>query len=102
MKILAIETLVLLGAALLAACAATTTPRTDEAFGESTNLLKAQQVLNPEASRDTDPVTGLDAKSAKGALENYHNSFRKQSSSGGTGNSILMGLGAGANASAEK
>lgn len=101
MKLFAIEALVLLGAALLAACAATTTPRTDEAFGESMSLLKAQQVLNPEASRDTDPVKGLDAKSAKGALDNYHNSFRKQSGSGG-GNSLLMSLGAGANASADK
>ena len=102
MKLFAMETLVLLGVALLAACAATTTPRTDEAFGESVSLLKAQQVLNPEASRNTDPVKGLDAKSAKNALESYHKSFGKSAGGSSSGNSLLMSLGAGANASSDK
>lgn len=97
MKLFAIETIVLLGAACLAACAVSTTPRTDEQFGESMGILKAQQVLNPDASRNTDPVTGLDSKSAKSALDNYHNSFRKPAG-GATSNTLTIGVGSGANA----
>jgi hypothetical protein len=62
---------------LLTACAATTTPQADARFGESVTLLRAQQVIHPEASADTDPVAGIDGKAAKGAMDNYRDSFRK-------------------------
>lgn len=77
MKARAIEGMTIVGVLALAACTATTTPRTDAQMGESLNLLKAQQVLNPSASRDADPVSGMDGKAAKGALDNYNESFRK-------------------------
>lgn len=63
------------------------TPRLDARFGEASKMLRAQQTLNPEASRNTSPVEGIDGKAARGALENYQDSFRQPSSdSGGTTN----------------
>lgn len=65
------------GIVALSGCVATTTPETDARFGEAMSMMKAQQTLNPDASRNTDPVVGLDGKAAKGALDNYRDSFRK-------------------------
>lgn len=67
----------MVGAAALAACQATTTPQLDAHFGEAATLAKAQQTLNPDASRNTNPVSGIDGKAAKGAMDNYRDSFRK-------------------------
>ncbi|NSL54729.1 hypothetical protein [Uliginosibacterium aquaticum] len=79
---------------LLAACVASTTPRTDEQFGTSLNSLKAMQTSNPAASLDSDPVRGVDGKAAGEAMRNYNESFRQPAptgmqtpSSGGTGSS---------------
>jgi hypothetical protein len=69
--------IVIAGVLSLCGCAATTTPATDAHFGEAMTMIKAQQTLNPDASRNTNPVTGLDGKAAKGALDNYRDSFRK-------------------------
>jgi len=67
-------------AALVAGTALTgciaTTPTSDAQFGRATAMARAQQTLNPDASRNTDPVKGLDGKAAKGALDNYRDSFR--------------------------
>ena len=52
-----------------------TTPHLDTHFGESVNLVKAQQTLHPDASRNTDPVNGMDGKSAKSAYDEYQKSF---------------------------
>lgn len=62
-------------AAGLAGCISPT-PNLDKRFGDSVTMLKAQQTMNPAASRNTDPVAGLDGKAAKGALDNYHDRFR--------------------------
>lgn len=67
---------------VLAACASTTTPRTDEQFGSSLNSLKALQTSNPAASQDTDPVRGMDGKAAGSAMRAYHESFRQPASGG--------------------
>ncbi|WP_153108958.1 hypothetical protein [Propionivibrio limicola] len=69
--------LAIAGLVILSGCAGTGTPDLDARFGESANMLKAQQTLNPDASRNMDPVAGLDGKAAKGALDNYRDSFRK-------------------------
>jgi hypothetical protein len=72
----------ILGIIGLSGCAATTTPETDARLGESMTMLKAQQTLNPDASRNTNAVTGIDGKAAKGALDNYRDSFRKPPADG--------------------
>lgn len=60
---------------LLAGCAATTTPVLDAHFGESVALLKAQQIMYPDAYRNTDPVSGMDGKSGVSAYQRYQKSF---------------------------
>ncbi|WP_083917790.1 hypothetical protein [Uliginosibacterium gangwonense] len=81
----------------LTGCVATTTPRTDAQLGEALSLIKAQQVLDPMASRNTAPVSGMDGKSAKGAMERYHESFTKPSGEPSTP-SFMIGVGTGTSA----
>jgi hypothetical protein len=76
MKRLGISMVALLGCAVLAGCVSTT-PHLDEQHGAATILTRAQQTLYPDASRNTNPVKGLDGKAAKGALDNYRDSFRQ-------------------------
>lgn len=83
------------GAMGLAACVATTTPETDSHLGESLQLLRAQQTLNPDASSNTNPVLGLDGKAAKGAMDNYRDSFRAPPSESSSVLSIGVGSSSG-------
>lgn len=62
-------------AAVLAGCSSTT-PNYDKLFGEAVRTARAQQTVNPEASRNPDPVAGLDGPAAKEAMERYHDSFK--------------------------
>ncbi|MYM69267.1 hypothetical protein GTP45_20845 [Pseudoduganella sp. FT55W] len=57
-------------AGLISACAQTT-PQWDARFGVDTRLVLAQQVINPAAGRNTDPVSGMDGRSARAAYERY-------------------------------
>lgn len=68
--------LVLAGMAVLAGCATSATPRYDSAFGESVRQARALHVINPEAGRNTDPVTGIDARAGRASYERYQDSFR--------------------------
>ena len=63
------------GGLRLTGCAATTTPYLDSRFGESVKAARALQTLNPDASLNTDPVAGVDARAAKSAMDQYHKSF---------------------------
>ena len=60
--------------ALLSACVSTT-PNLDATFGEATRATLRQQIINPQASNDTDPVAGIDGRAARDAMDNYHKSF---------------------------
>ncbi len=51
------------------------TPYLDSQMGQSLSLIKAQQILNPEAGRNTDPVAGMDGKAAKSGYDLYQKSF---------------------------
>lgn len=79
-KLVMITRAVLL-ASLLTACSST--PYLDSRFGEAVNMAKAQQTINPEASQDMDPVTGIDGKAAKEGMDRYHESFQKPPSTAG-------------------
>jgi hypothetical protein len=61
---------------LLAACASET-PRLDANFGNAVNQAKALQTINPDASMDMDPVTGVDGVGANAAIDNYQKSYEK-------------------------
>jgi len=64
-----------LGLLALSGCA-TTTPTLDDHFGIAVNAAKAQQTLNPDASRNPDPVAGIDGTPAVDAVGEYYNSFK--------------------------
>lgn len=60
--------------ATLAGCL-TSTPHWDANFGDAVNQLKEMQVLNPQASANTDPVSGIDGPAAAAAQKSYAKSF---------------------------
>ena len=49
----------------------------DPAFGNAVRQARAQQTLNPQASRNNDPVAGIDGQSARSAIESYGKGFRE-------------------------
>jgi len=63
------------GVVAFAGCT-TTTPHLDSKFGEAVNAAKAQQTLNPEASKNTDPVSGQDGKAGKESIDRYHETYK--------------------------
>lgn len=52
-----------------------TTPALDRNFGRSVALLRAQQVVSPQAALNRDPVAGMDGKAANAAYDSYQKSF---------------------------
>ena len=61
---------------MLAGCAIPATPAYDAKFGESVRQARALHTLNPDAGKNTDPVTGIDGQSGKNAVDRYQESFR--------------------------
>ena len=68
----------LLAVAVLAGCAPTT-PRFDAKFGDAVNQAKAQQTINKDASRNTDPVAGIDGQAANDIMGRYHKIYKDPS-----------------------
>lgn len=60
--------------ATLNACL-TSTSTWDRTFGNSVRTITAMQMIDPNASANTDPVAGIDGTAATGALQNYGGSF---------------------------
>jgi len=52
------------------------TPHFDGQVGLAVNTAKARQTLNPDASRNTDPVAGIGGTPADFTIDEYHNSFK--------------------------
>jgi hypothetical protein len=63
-------------ALLLIGGCASPSPYFDHQFGRAVDAAKARQTLNPDASRNTDPVAGIDGIPADHAVDEYHNSFK--------------------------
>jgi hypothetical protein len=61
--------------AVLSAGCVQRTPYLDRHMGQSLSLIKAQQILNPEAGRNTDPVAGINGMAAKSGYDRYQKSF---------------------------
>ena len=53
-----------------------TSPRLDAQFGDAVNASKAQQTLNPDASRNRKVVAGIDGKAGEEAMVRYRESFK--------------------------
>ena len=87
MNLAATSKLLAAAAAVLAlqACATTypnmdawlsTSPKLDARFGDAVNVAKAQQTLNPDASKNRNVVAGMDGKAAEDAMLRYRESFK--------------------------
>ena len=46
-------------------------------YSTSFNLMKFNQIANPEAEKNLEPVTGLDGQAAKATLDRYRKDFEK-------------------------
>lgn len=55
------------------------TSRIDADFGTSYQLAKANQILNPDADKNLEPVTGLSAAIAQKVADNYTQGFERTS-----------------------
>jgi hypothetical protein len=60
---------------LLMSCAGPGRLETD--FGNSSKLSKINQIYDPEAEKNTEPVAGLDGKAAEANTEKYRKDFEK-------------------------
>lgn len=63
-----------LAVGILSGCAETT-PRYEAEFGNATRATFNAQIINPDAGNNQDPVTGLDGRAARDAINSYQNSF---------------------------
>ena len=50
----------------------------DKNWGRSYETAKYNQMLDPDAPRKNDPVTGISGETAENAVEQYQNSFKEQ------------------------
>ena len=62
--------------AVLAGCAASTTPNYDARFGDAVRQARAAMTIHPRGAANPDPVAGLDGQAARAALERYQDSFK--------------------------
>ena len=51
--------------------------RTQMDFGTSYQLAKFNQIQNPQAEKNLEPVEGMDGQAAQNAVEKYHKDFEK-------------------------
>ena len=51
--------------------------RLETDFGTSSKLMKVNQVWNPEAEKNIEPVTGFDGKAAQANIEKFRKDFEK-------------------------
>ena len=51
-------------------------PYFDQQVGLAVNTAKAQQTINPDASRNSNPVAGIGGTEADFTIDEYHNSFK--------------------------
>lgn len=47
-------------------------------YGTSLKLAKFNQILNPEAEKNLEPVTGMNGVGAQGAIEKYQKGFKEK------------------------
>ncbi len=73
MKTIHITTVITL-AGLLTACVEPA-PRYEAEFGHATRATLKAQIINPDAGSNPDPVSGLDGRAARDAINNYQKSF---------------------------
>lgn len=63
-------------AALILIGGCSTTPNYDKRFGESVRQARLAMTINPVASANPDPVTGMDGQAAREAITRYQDTFK--------------------------
>ena len=63
--------------------------RLERDYGRSFHSVKSNQILNPEADKNIEPVTGLDGQAAEASVEKYRKEFEKPAPP----TSFVLGLG---------
>jgi hypothetical protein len=67
------------GLSLTLAGCLTSTPQWDAHFGDAVRQVRDAQVLDPQAGRNPDPVSGVDGVAAAGTMTRYGKSFAQPS-----------------------
>ncbi len=62
----------------------------DKNWGSSFESAKQNQILNPEAEKNLEPVVGMDGQAAEGSLGEYRKGFTKQASEKKPGMSLAI------------
>jgi hypothetical protein len=52
-------------------------------YGNSHRLAKVNQILNPDAQRNLEPVTGFDGRTAQAVMQTYRESFERAAPASG-------------------
>jgi len=68
---------------ILSGCAQTASQKEtllEKNWGRSFHAAKYNQILDPEAEKNLDPVVGLDGEAAEANMEQYRKGFNKKSS----------------------
>ncbi len=92
------SSLAMVVAALMGAGCTTTTPNMDSHFGEAVNLAKAQQTLNPDASKNREPVVGIDGRAGQQAVQQYEKGFQQPKTQA---NPFVIGVGSSSGSSGQ-
>lgn len=62
---------------ILGSCVTSGSSRVEDDFGNSFRRAKANQLYDPEAWKNIDPVTGFDGRAAQAVLDTYQKDFEK-------------------------
>lgn len=79
------------GVAMIALAGCATAPNLDREFGNSVNTLKAQQIIDPNASANTKAVS-MDGQAAGEVVDRYYKSYKTPTPQP---NVFTIGVGAG-------
>ena len=63
----------------------------DKNWGKSFERAKVSQQVDPDASKNLDPVTGLDGQAAQADMTKYRKAHEAQKGGGGSGTPFLLG-----------
>lgn len=66
------------GVAVMALLVACTASRIDADFGTSYKLAKINQVINPDAEKNLEPVYGLNGMVAQSVMDKYETGFKEK------------------------
>ncbi len=72
-----IALVIIIAGAVLAGCSSMT-GRVAMDYGTSYQLAKHNQILNPDAEKNLEPVYGFEGAAAQATLEKYEKSFEKE------------------------